>query len=368
MEAKIGNTPLDLYSKEAPNGNRIWIKKECENPYGSHYDRVYSALFKHHEKQGKIKPGDRLLETTSGAAGVSFAGIGKELGYECIVALPGGGEKARERAILEQLSSEDHLILTDSDKYISGFTEFLKDYLPKNKDVHFLNHSMGKFNKKLGVYKNNEVTLKALEPIAKEVIKKQKIDWFFPAIGNGSSVLGPGRVFQRKNNFWYESARCIMDDAYLDIEFNRKLMEELDHLIIRIVGFEPFQSAVAYDQKYPGAYKAQFGIEPGTLSRHRLPGTSFQGIPFPHIKNSVDERILTGVVPVSDEKTDREYHKLTGRNDTKQFPHWDREKYQDVGRTTMAGIAVAKWATNSVEDRDFLVIAYDKADRYDSKN
>ena len=57
------------------------MKRECDNPFGSHYDMVYLALYRHYEESGKIRPGDKVLETTSGAAGVSFAGIGKELGF-----------------------------------------------------------------------------------------------------------------------------------------------------------------------------------------------------------------------------------------------------------------------------------------------
>ena len=41
LESRIGNTSLVKYAGEVPNGNSIWIKRECDNPYGSHYDRVY---------------------------------------------------------------------------------------------------------------------------------------------------------------------------------------------------------------------------------------------------------------------------------------------------------------------------------------
>ncbi len=106
-----------MYRGKIPNGNRIYLKMESENPFGSHYDRVYIALFRFYEKQRRISPGDKVLETTSGAAGVSFAGIGKILGYECVVALPAGGEKARENAIRQNLRDNAHLILTDASSY-----------------------------------------------------------------------------------------------------------------------------------------------------------------------------------------------------------------------------------------------------------
>jgi len=71
----------------------------------------------------------------------------------------------------------------------------------------------------------------------------------------------------------------------------------------KIIPFETVQSAVLYDLMYPGRYKDEFGIEPGSLSRHRLPGTSYQGIDFPHIRNSIGEKVVDSVLLVSDDKT-----------------------------------------------------------------
>lgn len=332
---RIGNTTLVLYVGEVPNGNNIWIKRECDNPFGSHYDRVYLKLFRQYEKSGRIKPGDKVLETTSGAAGVSFAGIGKTLGYNCYVALPAGGEKAREDAIKEQLTSQDHLIFTPADQYISGFPTFLKTFLAEHGDFVFLNHSMWLRDKTTGRFTNNEMTLSALEGIARESLSQINVDYFIPAIGNGSSVLGPGRVFDKGT---------------------------------QVVAFETFQSAAAYELKNPGEYERRYGIKPGTLSRHKLPGTSYQGIDFPHIRNAVESGLVNSVVLVSDKTMDSEYERITGREKTKILPHWDMQlaNHHDLGRTGRAGIAVALQLAQKVTGKNMLVIAYDKATRYDS--
>jgi len=136
----------------------------------------------------------------------------------------------------------------------------------------------------------------------------------------------------------------------------------------RVVTFEPFQSAVAYDLMFPGMYEMKFGIKPGSLSRHRLPGTSFQGIDFPHIINSIEGKIIDDVILVSDEKADREYKEKTGREDTKELPHWDApiENHLEFGRSTKAGIQVALRISEGVANKKILVVGYDKADRYDS--
>ncbi len=160
LDKRIGKTPLVEYGGEVPNGDKIWIKRECDNPFGSHYDRVYLALFRHYEEQGRIKPGDEVFETTSGSAGVSFAGIGRVLGYNCTVAIPAAGEKARVQAIKEQGAE---IIFTDELRYIAGFPQFIKEFLREHPDYFFMNHSMGSKGA------NNEVTLGALEEIARRV-------------------------------------------------------------------------------------------------------------------------------------------------------------------------------------------------------
>ena len=159
----------------------------------------------------------------------------------CFVAIPAGGEKAREKAIPNYLKDGQHLIRIPAEQYTPGFPAFLREFLPKHKDYFFLNHSMGNRSPQSGEFTNNEVTLKALEAIAHEVKRKVKPHYFIPAVGNGSSVLGPARALGGRT---------------------------------KAVAFETFQSAVAHSLKHPGNYEKQFGIRPGTLSCPRLPGTS----------------------------------------------------------------------------------------------
>ena len=334
---RTANTPLVTYQGAVPNGNTVLIKRECDLQYGSHYDRVYVKLFYEAEKSGTLKPGSKVLETTSGSAGVSFAGIGKELGYECLVAIPEGGEKARETAVLKYLPSADHLIYTPADDYISGFPKFLRGYLAKHKGTFFLNHSMGARDPKGNGFLNNEYTLAALQSVADEV-SSDNIDLFLPASGNGSTILGIGQHFDTST---------------------------------QVIAFETFQSAATYEQQYPGQYEHLYGISPGTLTRHKLPGTSYNGIDFPHIRNAVQQGITDDVMLVSDQKTDSEFlditHEFITRASPVDLPHWDMDlpKADDLGRSSRAGLAVALDAATQCTDKNILIIGYDKEDRYD---
>lgn len=367
LSTNIGRTPLVRFNGEVPNGNVIFLKRECDNPFGSHYDRVYLALFNHYENTGQIKPGDKVIETTSGAAGVSFAGIGGRLGYDCYVVIPAGGEKAREEAIKRHLRNDGHLILTPSGNYVAGFPSFLKRFLPRHRDYFFLNHSMGQRDKQTGTNANNEVTLNSLEGIAEEVLDCGiDIHYFVPAVGNGSSVLGPGRVFKRFDERLNRMIkRLIADPGVFSLPELENAYDNIPRT--KTIAFETFQSAVAFELLHPGEYKRRFDICPGTLSRHRLPGTSFQGIDFPHIRNSIVQNVIDEVVLVSDIKMDEEYKQLTGKDDTKNLPHWDVKYngYEDLGRSTRAGISVALDIAKRINGKNLLIIGYDKSERYD---
>jgi cysteine synthase A len=342
LEKIIGNTPIILYHT-SENNNRVYIKRECDNPFGSHYDRVYLQLFLFYEGTQQIKKGQKIIETTSGAAGASFAGIGKELGYECIVAIPQGTTKKRENAIKKYLISDNHLINTPKKDYIAGFPNFIRNYLKQNKDVFFLNHSMGpaKRDGKNITYENNEHTLKALESVAEEIIYSLgHVDYFVPAVGNGSSVLGPGRYLK------------------------------LDNPKTFILAYESFQSAVAYNLKYPKIYQHFYKLEPGTLDRHNVFGTSYNGIDFPHLNNSL--KIINEIRLFSDSQMDYNYSQKTNISKT-GLPCWDSKDLvglKEFGRSTKAGVAVALFFLNVHDhyefftDKNFVVIAYDKSDRY----
>jgi cysteine synthase len=341
LEKVIGNTPLTKYQGNVPNENQIYIKEEHTNLFGSHYDRVYLELFRHYEEIGKIKPGDKVVETSSGSAGVSFAGIGKILRYECYCLLPAGGEKARENAILEQLQNKDHLIFTDEKRYTAGLSTSLKKFLVSKRkigqNVFPMNHSTGEKDPITGITQNNEIALFGIEGIGREIKKQLKtIDYFIPAGGNGTSILGPSRALDQQT---------------------------------KIITFETIQAGVFYEKKNPGKYEELFGIKPGSMPRHNLPGTIFpySGFDFPHINNSLN--LIEQVILISNKKMDADYFQMTGKTTTEQLPHEDDSNIlqNGFGKSTRAGIATALEISKNVTGKNIVIIGYDKINRYDAK-
>jgi cysteine synthase B len=85
----IGNTPLVELKRLSPKpGVRIWAKLESQNPTGSVKDRVARALIEDAEERGVIRPGQTILEPTSGNTGISLAMICSRKGYPLKVVMP----------------------------------------------------------------------------------------------------------------------------------------------------------------------------------------------------------------------------------------------------------------------------------------
>ena len=85
----IGNTPLVELKRLSPKpGVRIYAKLESYNPTGSVKDRVARSMIEHAEAEGLIRPGQTILEPTSGNTGISLAMICRRKGYPLKVVMP----------------------------------------------------------------------------------------------------------------------------------------------------------------------------------------------------------------------------------------------------------------------------------------
>ena len=85
----LGNTPLVGLPSLSPSPDvRLWAKLEDHNPTGSIKDRAAISMIEAAEKEGKLKPGDTILEPTSGNTGISLAMVARQRGYRLICVMP----------------------------------------------------------------------------------------------------------------------------------------------------------------------------------------------------------------------------------------------------------------------------------------
>jgi len=83
----IGNTPLVKLNKLAPAGVNIYVKVESFNPMGSIKDRMARAIIERAEATGQLRPGQTVIEATSGNTGIGLAMVCAQKGYPLVVTM-----------------------------------------------------------------------------------------------------------------------------------------------------------------------------------------------------------------------------------------------------------------------------------------
>jgi len=113
IEATIGNTPLaQLKRLVSPSMGQIFLKLEGNNPAGSVKDRPAYSMIKRAEERGDIKPGDTLIEATSGNTGIALAMVAAMRGYKMILIMP-ENQSLERRQTMKAFGAE--LILTSKE-------------------------------------------------------------------------------------------------------------------------------------------------------------------------------------------------------------------------------------------------------------
>jgi cysteine synthase len=181
----VGGTPVVRLGK-VNDGLRcnLWAKCEYLNPGGSLKDRIGVRMVMEAEKSGRIKPGDTLIEPTSGNTGIGMAMAAAVLGYRCIITLP---EKMsyEKQAVLKGLGAEivrtPTMAAWDSPESHIGVAIKLRDELP---DAHILDQ-----------YSNPDNPDAHYEGTAQEILDDFGTDLAMVVIGagTGGTITGVAR-------------------------------------------------------------------------------------------------------------------------------------------------------------------------------
>lgn len=101
LEALVGNTPLVRLQRMLKNPtSRVCAKLEGDNPAGSVKDRPALSMIRRAEERGEIKPGDTLIEATSGNTGIALAMVAAMRGYRMILIMPENATQERKDSML----------------------------------------------------------------------------------------------------------------------------------------------------------------------------------------------------------------------------------------------------------------------------
>ena len=84
----IGNTPCIRINALAPAGVTVYVKAEFFNPAASVKDRLAVSIIEEAERSGALKPGQAVVEVTSGNTGIGLAMVGNSRGYRTVIYMP----------------------------------------------------------------------------------------------------------------------------------------------------------------------------------------------------------------------------------------------------------------------------------------
>ncbi len=184
----IGETPVVRLRRLSPEGGAtVWGKCEHLNPGGSVKDRICLAMIEAAEAEGRLKPGDTIVEPTSGNTGIGLALVCARKGYKLVLTMPASMSLER-RALLEAYGVE--IVLTEQDRVMEGALEAARR-LVQERGAFMPEQFSNPANP--GVHKRTTATelLHAFEG--------QTIDAFVAAVGTGGTVSGVGEALKARN-------------------------------------------------------------------------------------------------------------------------------------------------------------------------
>ena len=187
LESFVGNTPL-VRLKRLPGrtSNTLLVKLEGNNPAGSVKDRPAFSMIRRAQERGDIKPGDTLIEPTSGNTGIALAMCAAMMGYRMILVMPEHLSVERRQS-MAAFGAE--IVLTPK----QGGMETARDVAEKMRD-----EGKGVI---LDQFANPDNPLSHYEGTGPEIWRdtQGRITHFVSSMGTTGTIMGCSRFFKEKN-------------------------------------------------------------------------------------------------------------------------------------------------------------------------
>jgi cysteine synthase A len=182
----IGSTPvIRLRRIPGPEHAEVWAKMESTNPGGSVKDRICLNMVEAAEREGRIKPGDTIIEPTSGNTGIGLALVCAVKGYKLILTMPDTMSEER-RSLLAAYGAT--LILTPDTKGMHGAIRKAEEIVLEHPEYFMPQQFQNPANPEM----HRRTT-------AAEILDQMpRLDAFVSGVGTGGTITGVGEVLKEK--------------------------------------------------------------------------------------------------------------------------------------------------------------------------
>ena len=182
----VGNTPVVRINKLGPKGINLYVKVEAFNPLGSVKDRLALGVIEAAEKDGSLKPGQTVVEATSGNTGIGLAMVCAAKGYPLVVTMAESFSVER-RKLMRFLGAK--VILTPAPLGATGMIAKCQELAAAN--GWFMSRQ---FENEANPQYHSRTT-------AQEILRDfegERLDYFVSGFGTGGTLTGVARVLREK--------------------------------------------------------------------------------------------------------------------------------------------------------------------------
>jgi cysteine synthase A len=182
----VGNTPVVKIARLAPSHVSLFVKIEAFNPLGSVKDRLALGVIEDAERSGKLKPGQTVIEATSGNTGIGLAMVCAQRGYPLVVTMAESFSVER-RKLMRFLGAK--VVLTPAPEGGTGMVRKANELAEKH--GWFLTRQ---FENEANADYHSRTT-------AREIVNDfagERLDYFVTGYGTGGTVKGVGRVLEKE--------------------------------------------------------------------------------------------------------------------------------------------------------------------------
>ena len=262
----IGNTPLVKLETVTKNVKaNIFIKLEYMNPGGSIKDRLAKYMVEKAEAEGKLKPGDTIIENSSGNTAMGLAIVAQQKGYKLKIVIR--DTTSREKLQMLEVLGVDVIkvdaTISPEEKY--SYNNLAKSLAENDESLYYIDQHNN--------LDNNETYYKTLGP---EIWKQTegKIDYLIAGVGTGGSIFGTAKYLKEKNPnikiIGIDPIGSVFYDYFKTgklVESKRYLVEGIgDEFLIKTAQLEMLDDMVQVTDKKALGWSKKLACEEGIIA------------------------------------------------------------------------------------------------------